>query len=329
MTAIRRSIAAVLRESGDYVSGEKLAGEFGVSRAAVWKHIEALKRDGYSIESGHARGYKLVGTPDRLDRAVAALAGTDGSVGAGAVYKTTTASTNTDAMALGSAGKPHGTIVVAEEQTAGRGRLGRTWESARGVNLYLSILLRPDIAPALAPQLSLLAGVAVAAALEKLGVAAHIKWPNDIVVGGRKLCGILTEIAAETDRVQHVVVGIGVNLNASGEHFPEELRAKATSVKLETGIVVNRGAFLQDLLRIFDQLYSLYERDGFAAIAPGWERRCFMTGRRVDVDGVGGGKSLSGTCMGIDAEGALLVDVGEAQPVRIIAGDVTLQGSYA
>jgi len=327
---VRDSIVEALAAADGYVSGQELGRHLGVSRAAIWKHMRALKRDGYAIESSHARGYRLTEIPDRLERA---LSGDEPYgmrtrwIGHHAVFKKTTGSTNSDALALGREGAPHGTVVFAEEQRSGRGRMGRSWESARGLNLYLSILLRPTIVPAQAPQLSLVAGVAVAEALETLGVDGRIKWPNDIVVGGRKLCGILTEIVAEADRVECVVVGIGVNLNGEVSDFSPALRSKATSVREATGRRVDRGAFLRALLGVFERAYGVFERSGFAGVAPQWRRRSYLEGRRVDVEGVG--ERLAGRCLGIDDDGALLVDTGGAAPARVIAGDVTLRGAYS
>lgn len=327
MRTVRDSIVEALREAGDFVSGQQLGVRFGISRAAIWKHMDALKRDGYLIESSHARGYKLVDGFDRLEASFASTAPVATKwLGRPAIFKDVTDSTNSDALELGRGDAPHGTIVCAEEQRAGRGRMGRTWESARGLNLYLSMLLRPAVAPARAPQLSLVAGVAVAETLSALGVEARIKWPNDIVAGKRKLCGILTEVAAEGGRVSHVVVGVGVNLNSLASDFPPALRARATSVRMVTGRTVDRGSFLRSLLLSFEGAYTRYLDGGFAAVAPAWRRRSYLQGRPVEVEGVG--STVSGRCLGVDDDGALLVDTGGGVPVRVMAGDVTLRDAY-
>jgi BirA family biotin operon repressor/biotin-[acetyl-CoA-carboxylase] ligase len=344
----RSGILAALEEAGGFVSGEDLATRLGISRAAVWKHISALKHGGYEIEGARARGYRLVGRPSalgeaaiHLKRAQLAASGGAARIGRRIQVLDVTRSTNSDAMALGREGEPEGTVVIAEEQTAGRGRLGRTWESSRGVNLYMSILLRPQMAPWLAPQLSLVAGVAAAETVREEGIDARIKWPNDVVVlapdGMKKLCGILTEIEAEADRVSFVVVGIGVNLNSDRSHFSPELEGKATSVLLERGRPVERAAFVARLLARFERCYDAWAKDGFAAVAPDWRALSVLDGRRVTISAPG--DTFEGVCAGIDDEGALLVEpavepgrIGGPGPVRrVLAGDVTfsaLEGGY-
>lgn len=254
-----------------------------------------------------------------------------------------TRSTNSDAMALGREGAADGTVVLAEQQTAGRGRLGRAWESSRGVNLYMSILLRPAIAPWKAPQLSLLAGLAAAEAVREEGVDARIKWPNDVVVVAprdgaghrgaaadssplRKLAGILTEIEAEADRVAFVVVGIGVNVNSEAAHFSSELHGKATSVRMERGATVDRTALAARLLARFEDCYDAWSAGGLAALAPRWRELSVLDGRRVDV--AAPGESFSGRCAGIDDDGALLLDAADGTRRRVLAGDVTISSAY-
>lgn len=374
----RRGILAALEEAGDFVSGEALATRLGISRAAVWKHVSALKLGGYDIEGARARGYRLHATPAALTEASIRSRCTSARIGRRIVVLDVTRSTNSDAMALGREGEGEGVVVIAEEQTAGRGRLGRTWESSRGVNLYLSMLLRPVIAPWRAPQLSLVAGIAVAETVREEGIDARIKWPNDVVVivGGdragdgtgegagdgdgaiqegrldvrpspvrgspvqdsivrnspsrgaalKKLAGILTEIEAETDRVAYVVVGIGVNLNAEAIHFPDELAGKATSVKMERGSSTDRAAFAARLLARFEECYDAWTSGGFAAVAPRWRALSVLEGRTVTVSAPG--DSYFGTCVGIDDDGALLLDPGNGALRRVLAGDVTISGGY-
>jgi BirA family biotin operon repressor/biotin-[acetyl-CoA-carboxylase] ligase len=346
----RSGILAALEEAGGFVSGADLAARLGISRAAVWKHIGALKHGGYEIEGARARGYRLVAKPAVLSesaiqlRAAQLPGGGASRIGKRIRALDVTRSTNSDAMALGREGEPEGTVVIAEEQTAGRGRLGRTWESSRGVNLYMSILLRPQMAPWLAPQLSLVAGVAVAETVREEDVDARIKWPNDVVVlkadapasvadaapaSMKKLCGILTEIEAESDRVAFVVVGIGVNLNSEASHFSPELEGKATSVLLERGRSVDRAAFAARLLARFERWYDAWVAGGFAAVAPAWRALSVLDGRGVTISAPG--DTFEGECAGIDDDGALLVKAGPGPLRRVLAGDVTfsaLEGGY-
>ncbi|MBI5506288.1 MAG: biotin--[acetyl-CoA-carboxylase] ligase [Deltaproteobacteria bacterium] len=334
----RHGILEALGADGAVVSGQELAARLGISRAAVWKHVEALAVAGYQIERVRSRGYRLVSSPDQLgaEALTGLLAGR--RFGGGVVVLDVTRSTNSDALALGREGAPEGSVVLAEAQTGGRGRLGRQWESARGVNLYMSLLLRPAIVPAAAPQLSLVAGVAVAETLVAEGLPCRIKWPNDVVVGGehgggvplRKIAGILTEIEAEADRVSFVVVGIGVNVNSTAENFSPALAGRATSFLMETGRRLDRTALAARLLSRMEGAYGAFLTHGFSALAPRWRALSVLEGRTVEVSSVGhpGDDGDRGTCVGIDADGALLLETAPGQVRRVIAGDVTVRGGY-
>ena len=215
-------------------------------------------------------------------------------------------------------------MVIAEAQTAGRGRLGRTWHSPRGVNLYCSIVLRPALPPAAVPQVALVAGVAVAAALaETAGCTPRIKWPNDVLVDGRKVAGVLTEMEAEVERVQHVILGIGVNLNAAQRAFPPELRDRATSLFLATGRKVDRAAVTGRLLAALEARYGRFLEGGFEAVRPEWESYSCLTGTDVRVASPDG--EVAGRVLGLDADGALRVARPDGTSTRIIAGEVTLR----
>ncbi|HEY2774436.1 MAG TPA: biotin--[acetyl-CoA-carboxylase] ligase [Candidatus Binatia bacterium] len=332
----RRGILAALEQAEGFVSGEELALRLGISRAAVWKHVGALKHAGYQIEGARAKGYRLAALPPSLTAGAIRSRLGPARIGRRIVIFDVTRSTNSDAMTLGREGAAEGTVVLAEEQTAGRGRLGRTWESSRGVNLYMSLLLRPPVAPHLAPQLSLVAGVAVAETVREEGIDARIKWPNDVVTLAaaagrngaslRKLAGILTEIEAEADRAAFVVIGIGVNLNSQAEHFSKQLAGKATSVLIERGSPADRTAFAARLLLRFEQLYDEWLARGFSAAAPRWRELSVLDGRRVSV--VSPGESFEGHCAGIDDDGALRIDDGSGGQRRVVAGDVTISGGY-
>jgi BirA family biotin operon repressor/biotin-[acetyl-CoA-carboxylase] ligase len=321
----RDRVMAALREADGFVSGQKLAATLDISRAAVWKHVTALKNAGHEIESVRSRGYRLIEESPALSAGSFSLPH-DAMIGNRVIIKERTSSTNSDAMLLGQEGADEGLVVIAEEQTAGRGRLGRSWESRHGLNLYLSILLRPQIAPAAAPGLALVAGVSVAEALEETGVSCAIKWPNDVVTAQmRKVCGILAEIQAEADRVSFVVLGIGVNLNAAETDFPQELQDRASSVFIETGRRVDRAAFARSLFQHFERSYLEFCRGGLEAIAGEWQQRSILHGKQVVAAGPRG--SISGTCVGLDEDGALLLDTPEGRQ-RVVAGDVTIEGGY-
>jgi BirA family biotin operon repressor/biotin-[acetyl-CoA-carboxylase] ligase len=308
------------------VSGEALSAALGISRAAIWKHIEALRADGYRIEARRARGYALTGDPDRLLPAEIARHLTTQRFGRQLASFETIDSTNVYASRWARDGAPEGTLVVAERQTAGRGRLGRHWVSPARVNLYASLVLRPRLQPADAPQLALAAAVGVARALEPLAPGrVAIKWPNDCLLDGKKVAGILTEMDAEVDRIRAVVLGIGVNLNAPVRAFPRELRDTATSVLLATGSAVDRPRFAAALCATLEAVYDRVVADGFAVLADEWESYSCLTGRQVTIDC--GGRRSEGTVRGIDASGRLVLD-GSAGEERIMAGDVSIVNGY-
>ena len=316
-------IVAWLRASTAPLSGEELARRLGCSRAAVWKQIGALRRLGYRIEARRAHGYALAAAPDRLGPAELAphLAGRWRDIR----WLAETDSTQRVARELARAGAPEGTVVIAEAQTAGRGRLGRTWHSPRGVNLYCSIVLRPPLSPAAVPQVALVAGVAAAAALaETPGLAPRLKWPNDVLIDGRKVAGILTEMEAEVERVHHVILGIGVNLNAPRAAFPPELRERATSLFLATGRRVDRAAVTGRLLAALEARYGRFLEGGFEAVRAEWESYSCLTGTDVRVASAEG--EMAGRVLGLDADGALMLARPDGTSTRIVAGEVTVRG---
>ena len=314
---------ATLR-SAPVVSGERLSVDIHVSRTAIWKHVERLRALGYRIDAERTRGYRLRAVPDRLLAVeIERLLDTE-RFGRHIVYFSETDSTNVQATRLAQAGAPEGTLVVAERQTRGRGRLGRSWVSPAHVSLYASFVLRPTLAPADAPQIGLAAAVAVARALAPLAPGkVAIKWPNDCLLDGRKVAGILTEMDAEIDRVHSVVLGIGVNLNTSARAFPPELRATATSVQLVTGRKVDRVAFTAALCGALEAVYDRLLREGFGALVAEWNAYSCLTGREVTVECAG--QRTGGRVRGLDARGRLVLD-GPRGEEHIVAGDVTLVG---
>ena len=231
------------------------------------------------------------------------------------------ASTNIHARQLAESGAAEGEIVIAESQSQGRGRLGRRWQSPPFVNLYFSVILRPKLAPAAAPQITLMAAVALAETIDSfIGPAAGIKWPNDILVDGKKLAGILTEASCDSERLHYVILGIGVNLNYAIELMPEEIRERATSIAHLTGKPVRRESFLRRLIQDLDRCYGELELSGFAALARRWQAHFSLPDRRVRVELLG--QVIVGWARGIDRDGALLVEDDFGVLQRVIAGDV-------
>jgi BirA family biotin operon repressor/biotin-[acetyl-CoA-carboxylase] ligase len=265
----------------------------------------------------------LAGTPDRLDEIELAphLTGTWRRI----VWHAETDSTQRVARDLANAGAEEGTIVIAETQSAGRGRLGRTWHSPPGKNLYFSVVLRPMLPPSTVPQLALVAGLAMARAIETLGLCPAIKWPNDVLVDGRKAVGVITEMHAELERVQAVIPGIGVNVNATAADFPPHLRETATSLALVAGRPIDRVRFAAAAIDALEADYRRFVAGGFAALRAEWERRSALAGRSVTVRWPDG--EVAGTVAGIDDDGALRVVDAAGTAHRVLAGDVTLRPS--
>lgn len=312
-------------QGGAWCSGAEIARRVGVSRTAVWKKIEALRDAGYSIEAVAGRGYRLLGGPDRLLPGEIRPHLRAARFGAEIVYREDVDSTNRLASDLAREGAAEGTAVVAETQTAGRGRLGRTWTSPANVNLYLSVILRPDVAPAEVTSLSLVAAIAVAETVrETTGLRAGIKWPNDVLLGERKVAGILTEMDAEADRVRFLVLGIGVNLNATTRDFPPDLRRKASSLRIAARRRIDRASFAGVLLSELEHYYERFVAGGFPAVKAAYDGWHCLPGRRVRVDG---GGDPRGVVQGVAPDGALLVET-ENGVVRVSAGEVSLRGSY-
>jgi BirA family biotin operon repressor/biotin-[acetyl-CoA-carboxylase] ligase len=313
-------VLSFLAEAVDeFVSGEAISDKLGLTRAAVWKHVAALRAQGYRIDAVPARGYRLAGVPDRLTPLeIRPLLNTH-DVGRVVHWYEELESTNDRAKELAEEGAEHGEVVIAESQTAGRGRRGRTWVSPARKSLYFSVVLRPDLPPARAPELTLVTSVAVCEALRQAGVDAQIKWPNDLLASGRKIAGILAELASDPDRVQWVVVGVGVNLNARAEDFPADLRGEATSVLLERGQPAPRALFAAACFTALETWLDRHAEGGFGAVRDEWRRSSATLGHEVSVrlDD----REVVGTAEDLDETGALLVRT-SAGLERILSGEV-------
>jgi len=303
------------------ISGAKIAKEIGVTRQQVWRWIEKLRALGVRVK-GHPRsGYHIERVPDILVPQMLShrLYGTPFARRIYHFFKID--STNAVAMRLGESGDPHGTIVLAEEQTAGRGRAGRSWTSEKSAGIYCSILLRPPIPPAHAPLLTLVAGLAARDAVaEELDVLPDIRWPNDLLVGGRKLCGILTEMHAEPDRIHYAVVGIGMNVNQS--KMPDQLADIATSLRMETGKTHSRLELLIRLLRSLDRYYNQFLADGATPILRRFaEVSSYFKGKHVRITTPT--ETFTGTTAGLESSGVLRVARDDGRGiVPVLSGDV-------
>lgn len=323
---MKAEILALLRESDKFVSGQELCNRFGVSRTAVWKVINQLKKEGYRIEAVQNKGYHMVSSPDLLSKYELESRMTTAWLGKDIVYKETTGSTNADVKRMAEDGAENGLLIVADAQTLGKGRRGRQWVSEKGTNLYFSMLLKPDITPEKASMITLVAAYSVAKVIAKnTGLDAKIKWPNDIVVGRKKVCGILTEMSMERDYIHHIVVGIGINVNE--EAFPEEINDMATSLKKEGGQVVLRANLLCDILLQFEKDYGVFlAAENLKPFVDDYNKMLVNKGALVkvlDPKGV-----FSGIAGGINEEGMLIVFKENGQIEKVYAGEVSVRGMY-
>jgi len=308
---------ALKNRPGAFVSGEELSRLIGVSRTAVWKEIEKLRAEGYKILAQPHSGYQFVSIPDRLTAQELSWRLATKQIGRRIHAYETTDSTMGVAQRLASAGEPEGSVVVAEAQGKGRGRMGRTWISPKGKGIYLSVILRPDLQLMEIPKITLVAAVAVAQAVESVtGLKPEIKWPNDLLIGGKKIAGILTELNAELNRINYVVVGIGLNVNTPADKLP----AHGTSLAEELEKKVDRLELARALLSHLDRTYAQFLQDGIAPILEDWRRFAGFLGRRVRV--ALEGRTLDGQAVDVDASGALLVRTDTGLVESVSAGEV-------
>jgi BirA family transcriptional regulator, biotin operon repressor / biotin---[acetyl-CoA-carboxylase] ligase len=307
--------------NGKFISGEKLAQNIGCSRTAIWKHIEDLKKDGFHVEAVRKKGYRLLEQSNKLSENEIYLGLETEEIGRSVYFFESVTSTQKVAKEYAMNGAKHGTLIVADEQTEGRGRMVRKWYSPKGTGIWASFILRPDIQIQHAPQLTLLSAVAVVQAIKKVThITPEIKWPNDILISGRKVCGILTELQAEEDRIQSVILGIGINVNQDKNDFSAEIIKKATSLKIELGKTVNRSSLIQSLCYYIEQLLHLYISEGFTPIKSLWETYAVSIGKRISARTVKG--TFDGVALGINNEGVLLLKQDNGDIVEIISADI-------
>lgn len=317
---IDKLIHLLVKNATVVVPGPKIASEIGVTRFKVHEWIDRLRSLGVEIRGFKGEGYQLVTIPDILAPSLLRAELGDCPLGRVIFHHFRIDSTNAAALKLAAEGAEHGTVVVAEEQTAGRGRLGRTWFSEKSSGIYTSVILRPPLAPAAAPVLTLMAGLAAHRAVSTTtGLTVDIRWPNDLLVNGKKVCGILTEMSAEVDRLHAVVLGIGINVNHS--LMPPELESIATSLRIEAHRAISRVQVLAALLREIERHYQLLLKSGNKVITERWEAASsFAHGKRVRVVTPAGEALVTTT--GIDASGALKIQYDDGRQESLVAGEV-------
>lgn len=323
---MKDKILKFLKEADGYISGQELCERLGVSRTAVWKVIRQLESEGYQIEAVRNRGYRLTDNADILNEAEIRAAMKSQWLGQHVTFLEETDSTNNVVRRMAEQGAPEGTLAVAEIQTAGKGRRGRSWSSPKGSGIWHSFLLRPEFAPEHASMLTLLAAMAVQKSVKDVtGLDCKIKWPNDIVVNGKKICGILTEMSTEEDSIRYVVVGIGINVNT--ESFPPEISDTATSLKLSLGHELKRAPLIGAVLKSFEQYYSRFMEYGdMTGLMDEYNEMLANRKRQVRVLDPHG--SYEGMALGIDKEGCLLVKREDDSVSAVISGEVSVRGIY-
>jgi BirA family transcriptional regulator, biotin operon repressor / biotin---[acetyl-CoA-carboxylase] ligase len=321
---MKDTILERLRQS-NYVSGEDLGKNLGITRSAIWKYIKELRQEGYDIHSSPNKGYSFVSAPDILSPVEIKSGLPTRTLGQVITYRKEVTSTQELAKALAAQGAAEGTLVITEMQTEGRGRIGRIWTSLPG-GIYLSIILRPEIKPTEAPKLPLVAGVAVAHAIELVtGLQPKLKWPNDIIIAEKKVGGILTEMSAEIDRLDYVIIGIGINVNMPRSFFPQEIETIATSLIEERGNHIPRAKLVQSILVELESLYEEFRTSGFEPIRQKWKALSNTIGAQVTISSAT--EQVAGLAKDIDSDGALILEKDDGSLERIIAGDVSLRKS--
>ncbi|MGN0160549.1 MAG: biotin--[acetyl-CoA-carboxylase] ligase [Lachnospiraceae bacterium] len=323
---MKEKILKILKDADGFVSGQHLCEQLDVSRTAIWKAINQLKKDGYEIDAVTNKGYCLKNCPDLVDEQTVAPKLDTKSWGRNLLFFEEVDSTNNVIKKEAENGAPAGTLAIAEIQTAGRGRRGRSWSSPKSSGIWMSYLLRPEIAPGNASMLTLVAAMAARKAIyQETGLETLIKWPNDIVVHGRKVCGMLTEMNAEVDWVHYVVIGIGFNVNT--KEFPEEIRPVATSLQIEMGHTVNRSNIIAKFGKAFEEYYDLFlQTEDLCQIMEEYNKNLANNGKEVRI--IETNNEYTGVAKGINEMGELIVMGDDGQEHIVRSGEVSVRGIY-
>ncbi|WP_234998352.1 biotin--[acetyl-CoA-carboxylase] ligase [Salirhabdus sp. Marseille-P4669] len=321
MDTRKQLITLLASNKNTYVSGQKLSDELNISRAAIWKHMKALEEDGYKIEAVTRKGYRIVQAPDEMSENTIQWGLETTWLGQHLIFEKTLDSTQITAQKLALDGAVNGTVVVADEQVKGRGRLQREWHSKQNVGIWMSMILRPKIEPYRAPQLTLLTAVAITRMLKNIcNLDAKIKWPNDIYIQDKKLAGVLTEMQAEQDQISFVIIGIGINVNHDSKDLPSELQSKATSLKLVTNQSWQRETLIQELWKQIEIVYEIFRNEGFSPIKKEWEQSAYKLGEAIHV--TTGKTQWKAELLGIHDDGALLVKDEKGETKRLYSAEI-------
>lgn len=321
----RKLIDAFTNAGSEFLSGQLLADIAGCSRTAVWKHIEELRKEGFEFEAIRKKGYKIISIPEKMTADKIKLGLKTSFMGRSLHYHESVESTQKIAHKLAYENAEEGTVVIAEEQTAGRGRMDRKWHSPKYSGVWMSVILRPKLPIPKAPQLTLIAAVGVVQAIEEVtGLIPEIKWPNDILIKGRKITGILTELQAESDRINSIIIGIGINVNTKREDFPAEIGLIASSLAMELGGMVDREKLIRSILEKLERLYTLYLDKGFFPIKLMWESYAVSIGKNITARTLTG--EIRGKAIGITDDGVLQIKDSAGTVHLIYSADISIDG---
>lgn len=323
---MKREILRLLKNNTDgFVSGQDISEKLGVTRTAIWKYINQIKEDGYEIESISKKGYRIISSPDLLTLEEIEPYLNTSFIGRNIIHFDSIDSTNSKAKQLADTVEADGTIIISEEQTNGRGRLGRSWVSPKHKGVWMSIILKPDLNPVEAVKLTQIVAAAVVEGSRELGIKALVKWPNDIVINHKKVCGILTEMSAELTRINYVVVGIGINVNIDEADFPEDIKDIATSLKIETKSPVNRQKLVGRILNNFEKFYIKFIRENDIKTSLNICRKnSALLGKDIIIMRREG--NVEAKALDIDEEGRLLVQYPDGKQEFVISGEVSIRG---
>lgn len=327
METTRKQLIELLSKNEEtYISGQQLSKDLNISRSAVWKHMKKLEQDGYDIEGIPRKGYRIKQHPDKVTPHTLQWGLDTAWLGQNIHHYPSVTSTQTIAHQLAQEGAEHGSVIIADEQTKGRGRLSKSWYSAKSEGIWMSIILRPEqIQPQQAPQLTLLTATVLAEVLtNNCHIAPKIKWPNDILVNNRKLSGILTEMQAEQDRIQYIILGIGMNVNQQNSTLPDDIREIATSLSIESGQQWQLQPIIQQILQSLEKAYNLFITEGFSSAKKTWEQYAFRLGDVMKIKTLN--EEWNGKLLGIEKDGALRFEDEEGTIHTLYSAEIDWRG---
>lgn len=323
MSSTRNKLIDILsRKKDEHISGQLLSEQLDVSRNTIWKHMNQLKKDGYEIEAQVNKGYRIIAFPNKVTDNTLKWGLDTEWLGKTIIHKETTESTQRIAHQLALDGAEHGTIVIADEQTAGKGRVNRSFHSKKEKGIWMSLILRPDILPYMAPQLTLLTATVLADVIDSfIGIKPQIKWPNDVLIDGKKIAGILTEMQAEQDKIVYVIIGVGININQEEMDIPKDIRENVTSLKMATNKTWDLNPLTQQILTKFEEKFSKFISDGFKPVKDDWENYGFRLDEKLQI--YSGNQTFEAVFTGIAEDGALLAKKADGSIEKVYSGEIS------